>query len=96
VTFAASGAWAFDVPDFANRKLLKAKRQMMVLENQGDELGGDQSSYLDKNTIVSNGQISSDPCAGVNIGNLSADQKIRGDLTVIVTGDIINRGGVCR
>lgn len=78
--------------DSANRKVMRTRANML----RGDATRRYSNNQLPKTTDMDNRIRGRANCGAVDIGNQHVDSTFSGEINVIVTGDVINTGNVCR
>ena len=91
LSLATNANGEFILPDAANASLVGGRARAAAAADGDDRL----PRHTLRDSITSNNDAS-DKCGHVEVGN--AFQSINGlrNLTVIVTGDILNAGNVCK
>lgn len=73
-----------------NRSQSKVNNARAKAYLQKDDGSGEKSS---DGSLVSRGKTG---CGAVSVGSVASGQKAPKDMTVVVTGDVINLGGKCK
>ncbi|MEO5373727.1 MAG: hypothetical protein H7840_05540 [Alphaproteobacteria bacterium] len=73
-----------------NRSQSKVNNTRAKMYLQKDDGSGEKSSG---GSTLSRGKVG---CGNVSVGSVASGQKAPKDMTVVVTGDVINLGGKCK
>lgn len=87
--FPLSIAHAQLLDDKANMKVLRAKSNMLRINPRTLE------KHTPHNALEASPQNVT-ACGAVDIGNQYTDSNRTGDISVVIVGDIVNTGNVCR
>lgn len=95
VALAASPAFAQRISDDTNVKILKSKAQALRMTPEAfKKLAEEKGAPTDKNSLSSlyGGQVG---CGSISIGNQLVERTLKGDINIIILGDVVNVGNRC-
>lgn len=96
----AFGLIAVGVP-VAHAQVLDDRAHMKIMKTRALLATGSTTEVYSGNRLPSREELADDirsrtDCGAVDIANQAADSSFAGEITVVITGDIINTGNNCR